>query len=92
VDAILRTLEGLGWKSPVGRALPMRFDCRIDDSFMNYTFQKATGQTTHAIIANNLIYAGIRTKADLEESFEEYEKSAAPRTQDELQRMFGAHA
>jgi hypothetical protein len=90
VDAILAKLEQLGWKSPVGRALPMRFDCMIDDSFMNYTFQKATGQTTHAIIANNLIYAGVRTKEEMQATIDEYERSAASRTHEELLRIQGS--
>jgi hypothetical protein len=92
VNKILDTLEALGWKSPVGRALPMRFDCMIDDSFMNYTFQKATGLHTHAIIANNLIYNGVRTKAELQETSAEYARKAATRVRQETQRILsGVH-
>jgi hypothetical protein len=92
VDRILSVLHTLGWKSPTGDALPMRFDCRIDDSFMNYTFQKATGLSTHTIIANNLIYAGARTKQQLQESVDEYERIAAPRTREQsLEILSQAH-
>jgi len=87
VDRVARTLESLGWKSPVGNELPMRFDCRIDDSFMNYTFKKATGLSTHAIIANNLIYDEIRSKENLQATVEQYQNQTAPRTREETARI-----
>lgn len=53
-----------GWTCPHPE-LPMRFDCQIEDSIFDFTFKEATGTTTHAIIANNLIYAGIKRKDEL---------------------------
>jgi len=53
-----------GWRCPHPE-MPMRYDCQIEDSIFNYTWKKATGNTTHAIICNNLIYGKIKTKAEL---------------------------
>ena len=54
--------------------LPMRFDCKIEDSFINRTYKKAVGITIHGIICSNLINAGIRTKKDLEETVKHYDQ------------------
>ncbi len=53
-----------GWACPHPE-LPMRFDCQIEDSIFDATLKQATGTTTHTIIANNLIYAGIKRKDEL---------------------------
>lgn len=65
IYSIAKILEKeTGWKCPHPE-MPMRFDCQIEDSFFNYTWKKATGNTTHTIICNNLIYANIKMKDEL---------------------------
>jgi len=75
VDKMVQELErDVGWKRPREPKLPMRFDCRIEASLVNHTFKKSGGLTTHGMMCNNLIYDGTRTKADLRETVEEYDR------------------
>lgn len=67
IDRIVEELRQVGWRIPKGR-IPMRFDCRIEDSLMNHTYLEAFGTTVHAILCNNFIYDGIRERADLEDA------------------------
>lgn len=63
----------LGWQLPQHPNIHMRFDCRIEDSFINYTHKKATGATVHSIIASNLINGGVFTKSEIEEAVNYYD-------------------
>jgi len=54
-----------GWRLLQHPSLGMRFDCMIEDSYMNKAYKQATGATVHTIIANNLIYDGIQNKLAL---------------------------
>ena len=66
IPTMVATLESeTGWRSPQPPQLPMRFDCMIEDSLINRTYQKATGITVHGIICNHMIYAGLGTKDEL---------------------------
>jgi hypothetical protein len=71
VDHMVETLEAeAGWKAPRHPQLPMRFDCILDDSLMSQTYLSAVGMTDHGIMCNNLIYDGVRSKSQLQESYE----------------------
>jgi len=63
----------LGWQLPQHPNINMRFDCRIEDSFINYTYKKATGATVHSIIASNLVNGGVFTKSEMEEAVNYYD-------------------
>jgi len=65
-----------GWRIPKGLKLPMRFDCKIGQSFLNHSFKRATGITTHGIICNNLIYDGTKTKNELKDTNELYDDTS----------------
>ena len=58
-------VRNTGWKLPDHPNLGMRFDCMIEDSLMDLSYKKATGLSIHGIIANNLIYDGVKNKNDL---------------------------
>lgn len=75
-----------GWTCPHPE-LPMRFDCQIEDSIFDYTFKEATGATTHGIIANNLIYAGVKSKAELAPVIEHLDGTLAQKTKDMKRRL-----
>jgi hypothetical protein len=82
IDSIVKTLtEEVGWKAP-DPMLPMRFDCKIEDSFINYTYKKAVGMTCHAIICNNLIKDGTRTKNQLKETVESRDNIVSQRMEE----------
>jgi hypothetical protein len=49
-----------GWRLPDHPNLGMRFDCMIEDSLVDLSYKKATGLSIHGIIANNLIYDGVK--------------------------------
>jgi hypothetical protein len=75
INTMVKTMQAeIGWKAPEEPQLPMRFDCKIEHSINNYTWKKVTGITTHGIFCNNLIYAGIKSKSELEETNEFYER------------------
>jgi hypothetical protein len=65
VPVMVKALEETGWRTP-HPALPMRFDCLIEDSLVNATWLKASGLTVQGVIACNLVHAGVRTRAELE--------------------------
>jgi hypothetical protein len=74
IDQIVETMgREIGWKRPDKPKLPMRFDCKIEESLINHTYKKAIGLTVHGIICNNLIYDGARTKSELEDTVEHYD-------------------
>lgn len=68
-----------GWTLPAHPTLGMRFDCMIEDSYLNATYQRATGLTVHAIIANNLIRAGVKSKTALAPVVEYYDNTIQER-------------
>lgn len=65
--------EETGWSKPPGPRLPMRFDCMIEDSLLNYTYKKICGLTVHGIICNNLIYDNIYTREELKDAVKYYD-------------------
>jgi hypothetical protein len=74
IDRIIRTLEKEGgWKLPGHPNIGMRFDCTIEDSFINHTYKWATGMTVHGIIACNLIQGGVQNKRMLKQAVEYYD-------------------
>ena len=74
VDTMAETLQKeVGWKTPEHPKLPMRFDCEIEESLINYTYKQTTGMTVHGIICNNLIYDGVRTKSKLKDTVDYYD-------------------
>jgi hypothetical protein len=86
VDNMINTMEKeLGWETPEKPYLPMRFDCELEAGLIDQTFRNVTGKTMHTILCNNLIYGGIRTKTDLEETVCKYETEADA----ESRRLFG---
>lgn len=58
-------IKNTAWKPASHPNLGMRFDCMIEDSFINTSYKRATGSTVHAIIANNLIHDGAKSKQEL---------------------------
>ena len=86
VDNMINTMEiELGWETPEMPYLPMRFDCELEAGLIDQTFRNVTGKTMHTILCNNLIYGGIRTKTDLEETVCKYETEVYA----ESRRLFG---
>lgn len=80
LDKMVTTLKDeTGWQPPPSPKLPMRFDCKIEDSLINLTYQNASGITVHGIICNNLIHNCIRTKDDLRLSASYYQEIIEPR-------------
>ena len=74
IDNMVKTMEEeIGWKKPKESELPMRFDCKIEDSLINYTYKKATGLTVQGVICNNLIYDRLRTKSELKDTVKRYD-------------------
>lgn len=88
VDTVVETLQKeVGWKAPEHPKLPMRFDCEIEESFLNHTYKEATGMTVHGIICNNLIYDGIRTKAQLRDTVEYYDDMVKRKKEELMRRL-----
>lgn len=86
IDSMLEILTTeAGWRPPPHPSLSMRFDCRIEDGFMNHTYKRATGLTVHGIIANNLIHGRGRSKHTLQEAVEYYD-SIIDETRKQLMR------
>jgi len=75
------------WKTPNHPNLGMRFDCMIEDSFINLTYKRATDSTIHTIIGNNLIYDGKAEKAQLENVVAYYEEIIEEKTNEVLQKI-----
>jgi len=75
------------WKTPNHPNLGMRFDCMIEDSFINLTYKRAIDSTIHTIIANNLIYDGKAEKAQLENVVAYYEEIIEEKTNEVLQKI-----
>mgnify|MGYP001588476525 CR=1 FL=1 len=87
VPAMVRALEAEGWRAPVP-ALPMRFDCVIEDSLINATWLETAGLTVQGVIACNLVHAGVRTREQLEAAVAHYEAGIAEATP-EVERRLG---
>jgi hypothetical protein len=86
---MIKTLnENLGWELPQHPNIRMRFDCKIEDSFINYTYKKATGATIHSIISSNLVSRGVFTKSEMEEAVIYYD-SAIKEKQNEVLNELG---
>lgn len=87
IDKIVNALENeCGWKPP-NKKLPMRFDCKIEDSLINRTYKNAAGITVHGIICNNLIYDDLRTRDELQEVVDEYDNSIEMVTKELMDRL-----
>jgi hypothetical protein len=87
VPVMVRALEAEGWRAPVP-ALPMRFDCIIEDSLINATWRRTAGLTVQGVIACNLVHAGVRTREQLEEAVAHYDAGVAEMTP-EVERRLG---
>lgn len=74
-DMINNLTRDTGWRLPDHPNIGMRFDCLIEESFINKTYKQATGSTVHEIIANNLIYDGVKTKKELSPAVEYYDRT-----------------
>lgn len=73
-------MDEVAWRLPEHPNLGMRFDCMIEEGFINHTFKHATGATIHGIIANNLIYDGLAEKSELIPVVEHYDDIIEDRT------------
>lgn len=73
-------MDEVAWHLPEHPNLGMRFDCMIEEGFINHTFKQATGATIHGIIANNLIYDGLAEKSELVPVVEHYDDIIEDRT------------
>jgi len=80
----------LGWQTPQTPNLGMRFDCMIEDSYINHTYKSVTGSTIHAIIANNLIYDNLSTKSELAPIVEHYDRIITDRQQQVKEKILSA--
>ena len=52
----------------------MRYDCLIEEGFINHTRKQTLGVTVHGVISNRLIADGLRTKEDLRRTIEHYDR------------------
>ena len=77
----------IGWQTPDDPILPMRFDCKIEESLINNTFSKACGCTVHGIICNNLILGKLKTKEELNRSYDLYEKEIRVRKKEVMETL-----
>lgn len=63
IEEMANTLEQeLGWERPNAPELPMRFDCELEDGFIDYTYKSAIGSTLRGIMCKHLIFAGTKSK------------------------------
>lgn len=82
IEKMRRVLgDETGWHLPQHPNLGMRFDCMIEDSFINHTYKQATGSTIHSIVANNLVYDGLAQKEDLQPVVSHYDQVIEDRMQ-----------
>ena len=72
VPVMVKALEEAGWRA-AHPALPMRFDCLIEDGLINDTWRRTSGLTVQGVIACNLVHAGVRTRAELEATVAGYD-------------------
>jgi hypothetical protein len=87
IDKMVQDLQEVSdWKPP-NPMLPMRFDCMLEDAFINHTYQSTTGMTIHGIICNNLIYDGLRTRDQLKDVVARYEAMIGRRMRDVCERL-----
>lgn len=62
----------VGWETPAGARLPLRFDCRLEP-FVCYRAKEAWGITDYGRIYSNLIRGGIARLEDVEEDYRRVE-------------------
>ena len=74
-------LNDTSWKTP-NLALPMRFDCKLEHSFIDYSFRKTFGCTITSILCSNLIRDGIRTKEQMREFLEAHDNGVDTRVKE----------
>ena len=86
VPVMVKALEEEGWRA-AHPALPMRFDCLIEDGFINGTWRRASGLTVQGVIACNLVHAGVRTRAELEATVAGYDAEIPVATCEVEQRL-----
>ncbi len=86
VPVMVKALEETGWRAP-HPALPMRFDCMIEDGLINGTWRKAAGLTVQGVIACNLVHAGVRTRAELEPTVAGYDAGIPAATREVEERL-----
>jgi len=87
VPQMVATLEReTGWRAPFP-ALPMRFDCMLEDSIINRTWSTVTGLTVHGVIASNLVHAGLRTRDELAATVRQYDEVMAGRQREVEARL-----
>ncbi len=86
VPEMVLALEKLGWRAP-HPALPMRFDCIIEDSLLNTTWKQTSGLTVQGVIACNLVHAGVRTREELAETVAGYDAGIVAATREVEKRM-----
>ena len=88
INSMVRVLEQeTGWRAPEGTRVPMRFDCMVEDSFINQTYKRAGGLTVQGIICNNMIHAGVRTKAELQGDVARYDAQVDRRVEEAMVRL-----
>ncbi len=91
VPKMVATLESeTGWRAPLP-ALPMRFDCMLEDSLINRTWHTVTGLTVHGVIASNLVHGGVHERAELEDTVRHYDE-VMPERQREVEARIGVHS
>jgi hypothetical protein len=86
VPVMVRALEETGWRTP-HPALPMRFDCLIEDGLINGTWRKVSGLTVQGVFACNLVHAGVRTRAELEATVAGYDADIPAATREVEERL-----
>jgi len=83
VPAMVKDLtEKAGWRPPEAPKLPMRFDCMIENSFINSTFEEVAGITVHGIICNNLLHDGVYSREEMARALAEYSREIEPVTRE----------
>ena len=89
LNQMVKTLESeTGWRAPEAPQLPMRFDCIIEDGFVNHTRKKTAGMTVHGVIASRLIADNLRTKDELQPTVEFYDQEISEQIK-EMEQALG---
>lgn len=88
-EKMIKDLElDTGWRLPDHPNLGMRFDCMIEDSLVDLSYIKATGLSIHSIIANNIIYDGVKDKKDLIPAINYYDENIDDAVSEMTKRAF----
>jgi hypothetical protein len=85
VKQMVATLREIGWRPPEDVALPMRFDCKIEEGLINHTWKRHCGATVHEVICNNLIHEQVMTKQELEPTVAHYASTIDARIREVLE-------